>query len=92
MQEFALGRAIAQRPYRTRPVAGAPERAAAGPSDDALSEFVSAFKQMASQLDENGAKDLLKWSPLFMPSMQAPASQHSSGQGTERPGPSCGCG
>ena len=70
LQEFALGRAIAQRPRRTRASEGPSPSENAEPSDDALTEFVSAFKQMASQLDEDGAKNLLMWSPLFMPNIQ----------------------
>ena len=35
-----------------------------------LANFVTAFKEMASQLDEDGARNLLMWSPLFVPTVQ----------------------
>ncbi|KAL1528056.1 hypothetical protein AB1Y20_009422 [Prymnesium parvum] len=84
-QEFALGRAIAQRPPRRSGALQAPSEEA---SEEELSQFVTAFKDMAADLDEatligytchclqlstphplDGAKKLLKWSPLFMPSI-----------------------
>jgi hypothetical protein len=98
-QEFALGRAIAQRPRRRgAAVADVPLAPSVGTSSEELAMFVQQFKDMASNLDEvcpsaatstrsalilacrliacrnvclqAGAKNLLMWSPLFMPSMQ----------------------
>ena len=71
-QEFALGRAIADRPRRGRCAAPANAPSEAGDAD--LAQFVSAFKDMAGKLDENGAKNLLEWAPLFMPAIQGMVS------------------
>ena len=39
------------------------------PQPEDLTQFVAAFKEMASHLDEDGARNLLLWSPLFMPTV-----------------------
>ena len=41
-----------------------------GDTPEDLANFVTAFKEMASQLDEDGARNLLMWSPLFVPTVQ----------------------
>jgi hypothetical protein len=35
-----------------------------------LTQFVAAFKEMADHLDEEGAANLLMWSPLFLPTVE----------------------
>jgi len=34
-----------------------------------LAQFVSAFKEMANNLDEDGARNMLMWSPMFVPTV-----------------------
>ena len=44
---------------------------ARAPADgEDLTHFVAAFKEMAANLDEEGARNLLVWSPLFMPTVE----------------------
>lgn len=45
-------------------------RVAPPESGDDLSQFVQAFKEMAHNLDEEGAANLLAWSPLFLPTVE----------------------
>ena len=66
-QELNLGRAIAQ---QQRPRHGRRRGPAPSASEADLTNFVETFKEVASQLDEDGAKNLLLWSPLFMPTVQ----------------------
>lgn len=78
-QEFALGRALTQQQTRgTGRLPGLREEAPGAPSDAELSQFVSAFKDAAAQLDEAGAKNLLLWSPLFMPTVQTLLQPHGA--------------
>ena len=39
-------------------------------SGEDLAHFVQAFKEMAENLDEEGAANLLMWSPMFMPTVE----------------------
>ena len=50
-------------------------------SPEELAQFVSAFKEMASTLDEDGARNLLLWSPLFMPTVEGLMISGSQGRG-----------
>jgi len=82
-QEFALNRALSRRPappgeaagpYHLPPISHRPAStsvasSAAGPSNE-LQQFVAAFKEAAEQMDEEGASNLLRWSPLFLPTVQ----------------------
>ena len=91
-QEFALSRALNQRPRRgggasntfaapfdptcseassTTSGFSAASSASTRPADgpEELAQFVAAFKEMASTMDEEGARNLLMWSPLFMPTV-----------------------
>ena len=36
-----------------------------------LTQFVAAFKEAAMQMDEEHARNLLLWSPLFLPTVQS---------------------
>lgn len=49
-------------------VASSSAASAKGPGE--LSQFVAAFKEMADHLDEESAKNLLAWSPLFLPTVE----------------------
>uniref|UniRef100_A0A7S4FB52 Uncharacterized protein n=1 Tax=Chrysotila carterae TaxID=13221 RepID=A0A7S4FB52_CHRCT len=80
-QEFALGRALSQNNRGLRrgvpsvqeepgPSGFGTSEIANLPTDADLAKFVETFKDVASQLDEEGAKNLLMWSPLFMPTVQ----------------------
>ena len=44
--------------------------AAAGGGGEDIAQFVAAFKEMANNLDEEGAKNMLAWSPLFLPTVE----------------------
>jgi len=52
-----------------------------------LSQFVQAFKEMANNLDEEGAKNLLVWSPLFLPTVEGLMRNHGNDAGTRGPRP-----
>lgn len=67
-QEFALGRALQPPAGRRHGRRRAP--AEATPSDPELANFMDAFKDLAGRMDEEGAKNLLRLSPLFLPTMQ----------------------
>lgn len=85
-QEFALGRALTQRNQRgrhgsssmpssltastTSSVSASSTPPPVPENPEELAQFVTAFKEMASQLDEDGARNLLMWSPLFMPTVE----------------------
>ena len=66
-QEFALGRALqpAGRRSGRRRVAVEAE-----PTETELNMLVQNFKALASRLDQEGARSMLRHSPLFMPTMQ----------------------
>ena len=49
--------------------AAAATAASAHPPGD-LTQFVTAFKEMAENLDEEAAQNLLAWSPLFLPTVE----------------------
>jgi len=66
-QEFALGRALQQRPDRRARPAGADS---AADSSDAA-EDLAFFKAFASQSDEEGIRNLLRCAPRFVPVMQS---------------------
>ena len=68
---MALGRALARHGER-RGAAGAGLHAhqAAAPNPE-LHEFMARFKEMAATMDEQGAQNLLRWSPLFMPTINS---------------------
>ena len=81
-QEFALGRALApsgRRHGRRRVTAEA-----AAPVEADLAMFMQNFKELASRLDEEGAKNMLRFSPLFMPTMQG--LLHPGGDVPRHPG------
>jgi hypothetical protein len=64
---------------------GAPSTAAPpGDSPEDLSQFLQAFKEMASNLDEDGARNLLVWSPLFLPTVEGLMRQGGE-QGSRAP-------
>ena len=67
-QEFALGRALQPTAGRRSGRRRVPVEAA--PTDTELNVLVHTFKELASQLDHEGAKNMLRFSPLFMPTMQ----------------------
>ena len=81
-QEFALGRALKQNNGRRRggggPLAntsnvssnGGGSTSSSAAHDADLSQFVEAFKEMANNLDEDGARNMLAWSPLFLPTVE----------------------
>ena len=81
-QEFALGRALKQNNGRRRggggPLAntsnvssnGGGSTSSSTAHDADLSQFVEAFKEMANNLDEDGARNMLAWSPLFLPTVE----------------------
>lgn len=50
-------------------------------SPEDLQQFVAAFKEMASSLDEDGARNLLMWSPLFMPTVEGLMNTRYGSQG-----------
>ena len=70
-QEMALGRALARHGER-RGAAGAGLHAhqAAAPNPE-IHAFMARFKEMAATMDEQGAQNLLRWSPLFMPTINS---------------------
>ena len=68
-QEFALGRAL-HRPTAGRRSGRRRVPVEAAPTDTELNVLVHTFKELASQLDHEGAKNMLRFSPLFMPTMQ----------------------
>ncbi len=81
-QEFALGRALApsgRRHGRRRVTAEA-----AAPVEADLAMFMQNFKELASRIDEEGAKNMLRFSPLFMPTMQG--LLHPGGDVPRHPG------
>ena len=65
--------------------AGAASSASAAGGDD-LSQFVAAFKEMAHNLDEEGARNLLVWSPLFLPTVEG-LMRNGGEPGARRPKP-----
>ena len=67
-QEFALGRALQPTADRRSGRRRVPVEAA--PTDTELNVLVHDFKALASRLDHEGAKNMLRFSPLFMPTMQ----------------------
>ena len=72
-QEFALGRALQQRPNRRtaglRASPDAADRAADGA--DAFAVDLEFFRAFASQSDEEGIRNLLRCAPRFIPIMQS---------------------
>lgn len=86
-QEFALGRALArpmraaafrsgdlpqpQLPPITRPASDSPACPNGTGAADELQQFVAAFKEAAANMDEERASNLLRWSPLFLPTVQS---------------------
>ena len=72
-QEFALGRALQQRPDRRaaglRASPDAADRAADGA--DAFAVDLEFFRAFASQSDEEGIRNLLRCAPRFIPIMQS---------------------
>jgi hypothetical protein len=83
-QEFALGRALARTApvssgdlaqRRLPPIARPAHDTSAGPSGAGaggeLQQFVAAFKEAAANMDEERASNLLRWSPLFLPTVQS---------------------
>jgi hypothetical protein len=83
-QEFALGRALArpvraapagpsqrQLPPITRPADESYANSSSAGATDELQQFVAAFKEAAANMDEERASNLLRWSPLFLPTVQS---------------------
>ena len=68
-QEFALGRAL-QPAVHGRRSGWRRVAVEAAPTDTELNVLVHAFKELASRPDEEGLKNMLRFSPLFMPTMQ----------------------
>lgn len=68
-QEFALGRAL-QQPAGRRRAGRRRVPTEATPSDPDLANFMEQFKDLAGRMDQEGAKNLLRLSPLFLPTMQ----------------------
>lgn len=71
-QELTLGRALKHRHSGPPPpphAAGEPNGSSSSAHPQELSQFVTAFKELAETLDEEGARNLLLWSPLFMPTV-----------------------
>ena len=52
-----------------------------------MAQFVAAFKEMASTMDEEGARNLLMWSPMFMPTVQNLMNSNFAGGGSQGPKP-----
>lgn len=52
---------------------------------DDLTQFVAAFKEMAVNLDEDAARNLLAWSPLFLPTVEGLMRQGGSSFGSSAP-------
>ena len=70
-QEFALGRALQQRPDRRTASLRARPDAADRAADDAFAVDLEFFKAFASQSDEEGIRNLLRCAPRFVPIMQS---------------------
>lgn len=95
-QEFALSRALSQRPGRVRPrlrplSEASDEPEVGGASDDGtgVSQLTRALREMASELDKGGApQSLLALSPLFMSTIDGllqPTAAGRSDQAERRP-------